>query len=179
MDKKKNCSACILKLDKDNYKRDRTVCEDCYNKNKKNNNNTLIQNHQPKIDNVNKNNNKNRTLLAGPSFSGKTCLLLKFLSRIPNGDIFIITKSPPKQYSNSKIKFREIGEEMKPLNEYENGIIVFDDIFGSSISRYKDQFFFRGRHNNLDIFYLSQSYFDSPKRSIKNNSNKKFSLIKH
>ena len=35
-----------------------------------------------------------------------------------------------------------------------------------------DQFFIRGRHNNLDIYYLSQSYFDLPKRTIRNNSNK-------
>ena len=31
-----------------------------------------------------------------------------------------------------------------------------------------------GRHNNLDIYYLSESYFDLPKRSIINNSNKRF-----
>ena len=121
------------------------------------------------IDNVN---NNNRTLLVGPSFSGKTYLMLKILSRIPNRDIYIITKSPPEQYTNSEIKIKEISDEIKPLNEYENGIIVFDDILGSSNSRFIDQFFIRGRHNNLDIYYLSQSYFDLPKRSIRNNSNK-------
>ena len=72
----------------------------------------------------------------------------------------------------SKIKIKEINDEIKPLNEYENGIIVFDDILGSSNSRFIDQFFIRGRHNNLDICYLSQSYFDLPKRTIRNNSNK-------
>ena len=35
----------------------------------------------------------------------------------------------------------------------------------------------RGRHNDLDIFYLSQSYFGSPKRSIRNISNKKILFI--
>ena len=59
-----------------------------------------------------------------------------------------------------------------PLNEYKNAIIVFDEILGSSISRYICQFFIRGPHNNLDIHYLSQSYFDSPKRTIRNESNK-------
>ena len=121
------------------------------------------------IDNVN---NNNRSLLVGPSFSGKTYLMLKILSRIPNRDIYIITKSPPEQYTNSEIKIKEISDEIQPLNEYENGIIVFDDILGSSNSRFIDQFFIRGRHNNLDIYYLSQSYFDLPKRSIRNNSNK-------
>ena len=89
---------------------------------------------------------------------------------MPDRDIYIITKSPPEQYTNSKIKTKENSYEIKPLNEHENGIIVFDDILGSSNSRFIDQFFSRGRHNNLDIYYLSQSYFDMPKRTIRINS---------
>ena len=110
--------------------------------------------------------------MVGPSFSGKTYLMLIILSRMIDRDIYIITKSPPEQYTNSKNKIKEISVEIKPLNEYENGIIVFDDILGSSNSRFIDQFFIRGRHNNLDISYLSQSYFDLPKRTIRNISNK-------
>ena len=67
MDKNKNCSACNMHLDINNYKKDKTVCKDCYNKKKRKNN--LIQ--QPKIEN----NNNNRKLLVGPSFSGKTYLM--------------------------------------------------------------------------------------------------------
>ena len=74
---------------------------------------------KPIIDNVD-NNNNNRTLFVGSSFSGKTYLMLKILSRTPNRDLYIITKSPPEQCSNSKIKVREISDETKPLNEYEN-----------------------------------------------------------
>ena len=170
MDKNKKCPVCNTKIDINNYKKDRTVCKDCYNKKKRKN--KLIQNEittshqQPKIKNI----NINRTLLVGPSFSGKTCLLFKILSRIPDRDIYIITKSHPEQYSNSKIKIKEIRDEIEPLNEYENGIIVFDDILGSSNSGFIDQFFIRGRHNNLDIYYLIQSYFDLTKRIIRNNS---------
>ena len=175
MDKNKNYSVCNTKLNINNYKKDRTVCKDCFKKKKRKNN--LIQNEftssqqQPKIehDNINF---SNRTILVGPSFSGKTYLMLKILSRIPNQDIYIITKSPPKQYSISKIRIKEISDEIKPISEYENGIIVFDDILGSSNSRFIDQFFIRGRHNNLDIYYLSQSYFVLPKRTIRNIGNK-------
>ena len=167
MDKNKNCSACNIKLDINNYKKDRTVCKDCYNKKKRKIN--LIQ--QPKVENGNDINN-NRTLLVSSSFAGKTYLMLKILSRMIDQDIYIITKSPPEQYTNSKIKIKEITDEIKPLNEYENGVIVFDDILGSSNSRFIEQFFIRGRHNNLDIYYLSQSYFDLPRRTIRNNSNK-------
>ena len=157
MDKNKNCSACNIKLDINNYKKDRTVCKECYNRKKRKIN--LTQNkittsdQQPKIEN----NNNNRTLLVGPTFSGKTYLMLKILSRIPDRDIYIITKSPPEQYTNSKIKVKEISDEIEPLNEYENGIIVFDDILGSSNGRDIDQYFIRGRHNTLDTNYLSES----------------------
>ena len=74
--------------------------------------------------------------------------MLKTHSRIPDRNIYLITKSPPEQYTNSEIKIKEINDEIKPLNEYEKGIIVFDDFLGSSNSRFIDQFFIRGRHNN-------------------------------
>ena len=135
MGKNKNCSVCNIKLDIKNYKKDRTVCKDCYNKKKRKNN--LIQ--QLKIENGNDINN-NRTLLAGPSFPGKTYLMLKILSRMIDRDIYIINKSPPEQYANFKIKIKEKSNEIKPLNEYENGIIVFGDNLGSSNSRFIDQF---------------------------------------
>ena len=110
MDKIRNCSVCNIKLDVYNSKKHRTVCKDCYIKRKRKNN--LIQNEittsqQPKIENGN-NNNNNRTLLVGPSFTGKTYPMLKILSRIPDRDLCIITKSSPEQYSNSEIKIKEI-----------------------------------------------------------------------
>ena len=97
---------------------------DSYNKKKRKNN--LIQNeisisHQhPKVENRN---NNNRTLLVGPSFSGKTYLMLKIVSRLPDRDFYIIIKSPPEQYSDSKMKIKEIGDEIKSVNGYGNGII--------------------------------------------------------
>ena len=155
------------------YLKDRALYKNCYYKTKRKNNNiiTFSQNQQARIDNVNHNKHK-RTLLVGPSFSGKTYLMLKILSRRSDRDIFINTRSPPEQYSNSKIKFNEIGEERKLLNEYEKTIMVFDDILGTSNSKNIDQFFIRGRHKNLDIHYLSQSYFDLPKLTERNNGNK-------
>ena len=81
MDKNKNCSACSIKLDKGNYKKDRSICKNCYNENKRKNkkNITLIQNLQPKHDNVNTN-KYNRTLLVGFSFLGETYLMLNIPS---------------------------------------------------------------------------------------------------
>ena len=98
--------------------------------------------------------------------------MLKILSRIPNRDFFIITKSAPEKYSSSKIKIKKISDEIKPVSEYENAIVVFDDFLGSSNSRLVDQYFTRVWHNDLDIYYLSQSYFVFLKRSIRNKSKK-------
>ena len=68
-------TASNIKIDSNNYPKDRTVCKRCYNmKRRKNNNNTLIKNQQPKIDNVN-NNNFNTTLIIGFSNCGKTYLM--------------------------------------------------------------------------------------------------------
>ena len=35
-----------------------------------------------------------------------------------------------------------------------------------------DDFFTRGRHKNLDVYYISQSYFGLPRQSIRNNSDR-------
>ena len=73
MDKNENCSVCNIKLDINNYKKNKTVCRDCYNK-KKRKNKITISHQQPTIENGN-NNNNNRALSVGPSFSGKTYLM--------------------------------------------------------------------------------------------------------
>ena len=87
-------------------------------------------------------------------------------------EVYIKTKSPLEQNSIYETEMKEIGEDFKPLNEYENSVIVFDDILGLSNYKYLHQFFIRGRHNSLDLSYLSQSCFDLPKRTIRNNSHR-------
>ena len=110
MEKNKKCFVCNIKLNINNYKKDRTVCNDSYNKKKRKHN--LVQNkitishRQPKIENGN-NNNNNRTVLVGPSFSGKTYLMLKTLSRLPDRDIYIFTKSPPNSIPILKSKLKK------------------------------------------------------------------------
>ena len=76
LNENKNCSVCNTKIDIDNYKKDITVCKDCYNKKKRKKNN-LVQNEitishqQPKTESGN---NNNRTLLVGTSFPVKHIL---------------------------------------------------------------------------------------------------------
>ena len=45
-------------------------------------------------------------------------------------------------------------------------------MLGARNSSERDEFFTRGRHEKLDVYYFSQSYFDLPRQSIRNNSDR-------
>ena len=140
-------------------------------KRKNNKNNTSTQNQQPKIeiDNTKKkmkfvdsvNNKKrrklaesanNRTLILGFSKCCKTYPLNHILVQ-KQEPIFIITKSL-NQYPNIKA---QISDEIEPLENFENSTFVFDDLLLSKQESNIILLFTRGRHNNIDIYYRSQS----------------------
>ena len=186
-----NCTACNIMIDINNYKKDRTVCKTCYKKNeRKNKINTLPPNknntsyQQPNIENVNNNKklkNKNnqiknpnvltyedhRHVIIGPSNIGKTYYMLRVLEKIGNKrPINLITRSP-NQYPNYKSR-----TEIKPMNKYKVSVVTFDDMLGAKNSSQIDAFFTRGRPGDLDVYYISQSYFALPRQSIRNNSDR-------
>ena len=120
-------------------------------------------------------NNCNRTLIVGPSFCGKTHLLLNKLRLIrledPEKQIRIITRSP-EQYEDVELYIQgiEVEENVGDLEEYRGCCVVFDDMLDSN-QKLIDPFFTRGRHKSCDVYYLCQSYFDAPKKTVRNNSN--------
>ena len=76
----RNCSACNINLDENNYLKHRTICKKCHNENRRKNNiNTIIKNgiditpQQPKIiiNNVSKFENRANVII-GPINVGKT-----------------------------------------------------------------------------------------------------------
>ena len=163
--------------------KDRTVCKSCYNiKKRKNNFNTLPPNknntsyQQPNIENIikNKDNNPNLStyesqanVVIGPRNVGKTYYMLKVLEKIgEKRSINIITRSP-NQYPNYKTS-----NEIKPINQYKGSVVIFDDILGARNSSQIDEFFTRGRHEDLYVYYISQSYFALPRQSIRNNNDR-------
>ena len=173
----RNCTACNIMIDINIYRKDRTICKTCYNKDKRKNNiNTLPPNkintsyQQPNIENVNKNVStyeNHRHVIIGPSNVGKTFYKLKVLEKIGNQKpIHIITRSP-NQYPNYKTS-----NEIKPINKYKGSVIIFDDMLGAKNSSQIDEFFTRGRHEGLDVYYISQSYFALPRQTIRNNSDR-------
>ena len=179
----RNCSACSIIIDINNYKKDRTVCKSCYNINKRKNNNIIltpnknienVDNKKKQKNNNNKDNNPNLSsyenranVVIGPRNVGKTFYMLKVLEKI--GDqrpIHIITRSP-NQYPNYKTS-----NEIKPIDKYKGSVVIFDDMLGAKNSSQRDEFFTRGRHEDLDVYYISQSYFGLPRQSIRNNSDR-------
>ena len=177
------CNTCNIEIDENNYLKDRTLCKSCYNKNRRKNNN-ITSHQQPNIENSNnkkklkiinnKDNNPNvltyenhRHVVIGPSNVGKTYYMLKVLEKIGNKrPIHIITRSP-NQYPNYKSS-----TEIKPINKYKGSIVIFDDMLGAKNSSQIDEFFTRGRHEDIDVYYISQSYFGLPRQSIRNNSDR-------
>ena len=163
----KKCTVCNIKIDEDNCKKDRNICKNCYNINRKKYNNKekkrKVDNsvNKIKIDIVNNRNNNNvstyenhRHVVIGPSNVGKTYYMLKVLEKIGNKrPIHIITRSP-NQYPNYKTN-----NGIMPINKYKGSIVIFDDMLGARNSSQIDEFFTRGRHEDLDVYYISQSYF--------------------
>ena len=120
-------------------------------------------------------NETNRTLIVGPSFCGETHLLLNKLRLIrledPEKQIRIITRSP-EQYEDVELYIQgiEVEENVGNLEEYMGCCVVVDDMLDSN-QKLIDPFFTRGRHKSCDVYYLCQSYFDAPKKTVRNNSN--------
>ena len=56
------------------------------------------------------------------------------------------------------------------LNPTEKNLLVLDDIMTGPQSKAED-YYTRGRHNNTNVFYISQSYFHLPRQTIRENSN--------
>ena len=48
----------------------------------------------------------------------------------------------------------------------------FYDTLGARNSSQIDEFFTRGKHEDIDVYYISQSYFGLPRQSLRNNSDK-------
>ena len=91
--------------------------------------------------------------------------MLKVLEKIGNKRPIHILNRSPNQYPNYMTS-----TEFKPINKYKVSVVIFDDMLGARNSSQIDEFFTTGRHENLDVYYNSQSYFGLPTQSNRNNS---------
>ena len=158
-------------MDKGKYEEERKICKSCYkNLRKIYNNNTFPRNDTNKkkikvVDSVN--NNINQTLIINFSNCGKTCFVNHILLQ-KQEPVFIITKSL-NRFPN--IKAQTSDENIQPLENYENCTYGFDDILLSKEESNFDLFFTRRRHDNIDLYYISQSIFHLPENTIRTSSN--------
>ena len=141
--------------------KNRKKCNECLN-------NIRNKNKKPFIKHVYENNTMiktERTLIIGRSGCGKTFLMLSILKDKNPENVYIICKTANQYLS----KYHNQSSEILPLEVYGNKTIVFDDMLGSKEAKDIGAFFTRGRHQNLDIYYFSQSWYDIPKNTIRNN----------
>ena len=73
-----------------------------------------------------------------------------------------------------KVTLSDKENEIQPpdkLDKKLKNLIVFDDVVNEKNQHIMEMYFTRGRHNKCSVIYLSQSYFDLPLKSIRNNTN--------
>ena len=87
-----------------------------------------------------------RPVIIGPSNVGKTFYMPKVPEKIGSKrPINIITRSP-----NQNLNYKT-SKEIKPINKYKGSVVIFDDMLGARNSFQIDEFFTRGRHEDLDV----------------------------
>jgi hypothetical protein len=59
----------------------------------------------------------------------------------------------------------------KDINSTHKNLMVFDDLIDLKKQNTCEAYYLRGRHNNIDTFYLSQNYFKLPRQTIRENAN--------
>lgn len=141
--------------------------------------NTVTQRHGTLLPNT------VRALVLGSSGCGKTNLIYFLLVnehglRFENVYIYSKTLQQPKYQLLKKIineidgvnisMFYENDQVISPEKVLPNSVFIMDDVIGEHQGIIRE-YFSRGRHNKVDIFYLAQSYSKVPKQLIRDNAN--------
>ena len=78
-----------------------------------------------------------------------------------------------KNKSNIKCIFFETASDVpdpRDLNSEDKNLMIFDDLLLERQNKC-ESYYIRGRHSNVDCFYLSQNYFKLPRQTIRENAN--------
>lgn len=126
-----------------------------------------------------------RMLIVGPSNCGKTNALLSLLIN-PNGlrfeNVYLYAKTlcQPKYKFLEKLlestdcvkyfPFNDNEQVINPKDALPNSLFIFDDIATDSQDNVR-AYFCMGRHQDVDSFYLCQTYTRIPKHLVRDNAN--------
>ena len=129
--------------------------------------------------------NNIRCIMCGPAGCGKTNLLMNFLCDWLDYDrLHVYSKTlQQEKYKTLRKAFEEVcpgvatfstnAEDVPPPNEHDGDgttVLVLDDVMLDK-QDVVERYFAYGRHVNVDIFYLVQTYSRIPKRVIRDNAN--------
>ena len=89
---------------------------------------------------------------------------MKILEKICNKRTIHIINRSRNQNPNQKTSI-----DIKPIGKNKGSVVIFDDMLGAPNSSQIDKFHTTGKQENLDVYYISQSYFGLPRQSIRNN----------
>ena len=103
--------------------------------------------------------------------------IFKNREKIKDINPFELIKEISETYPNKKnvigCEYFENGEDIRDpaeLNPNDKNLIIFDDVINEKQNKCTD-YYCRGRHSNVDCFYLSQNYFKLPRQTIRENAN--------
>uniref|UniRef100_A0A8D8XB31 Uncharacterized protein n=1 Tax=Cacopsylla melanoneura TaxID=428564 RepID=A0A8D8XB31_9HEMI len=125
-------------------------------------------------------------LLIGPSACGKTNLMLNLLIdenglKFENLYVYSNTLFQPKYQLIQNIFcplkcvrcffYASQNDIILPKHMTKNSVMIFDDVITEKNQQIMMSYFAMGRHKNVDVFYLAQSYVKVPKSFIRCNAN--------
>lgn len=129
--------------------------------------------------------NNIRCIICGPSNCGKTNVMLNLIFS-SNGlhfkNVYVFSKSlnqPKYKFLECVMKnIKEVGlymfsdndEVLHPAEINPNSVMIFDDVACEKQKNIKN-YFSMGRHNNVDTFYICQTYSYIPKQLVRDNAN--------
>jgi len=103
----------------------------------------------------------------------KEMITLLFQDKIESDPFRVIEELSEciKKKSDIECEFCEDGvPDPEELDSNDNNLMIFDDLMLEKQNSC-EKYYTRGRHSNVDCFYLSQNYFKLPRQTVRENTN--------
>ena len=114
-----------------------------------------------------------RGIIVGKSGRGKMTLLLTLLLRpgwLDYDNLCVFGKSFFSTRISNTFETASDIPDPRELDSEEKNLMIFDDLHLEKQNKC-ECYYIRGRHSNVDCFYLSQNYFKLPRQTIRENAN--------